>query len=705
MGILKSIFGGGQKEKITFKERIDMYDMIIANWLAKDSIIEPDHPLDSSKISIGFSNIASATQITKYFMITNFPDYLSTRLMDQIRMACIDSGVKVNFYIYGAPYKIRWDSAEMKNKMNIWKDYTDKAPDDPNVFEYRQKRDSALAKQRIINSTRYLNDAELNQKRTTMKVSFVVAISGRRDDESLLNLSRSIQAFKSLCNIAEIKYREIQVNLMDWIQTLEPLSMRNIKETTSRISRKAMTDDILAHFNSYKQGRVGTTGVPLGIDIVSKVPALWKFKEDPDAPENWLISATTGGGKSYFVKTLLTYLLADGFVVTVLDYEGDEYTNLANYIKTSNPDDVRVISMGKGSAVYFDPMEIPELTGDMKVDADLKESAINYTLSTFRIITCGIEEELTQYEQRIISSAIKRVYDRAGVTDDMQTWCKSKGLRIHMVYDEIKKMVDSQELVDESLDNIRHKSAFKIADAASVYFEEGEAKAGTFKHPMSANELYNARFIVFSFGMNGATSSQIDPAVLALKQLSVANVSIQVSNYCKYVRHCFNVKVWEEYQRWGEAKGSAEIISNAMTGGRKRGDVNFIITNDLQNILDDTNEISKRIYQNIQGYAIGKITDQRIRAEFCDSKEEPDLEPILALIDKASGADGSKSKRKASGIGNRYKNAFCVILPNGKKTVVKAMLPSVVVKSDLFRTGVDIDAQQTKEPTTFEEEN
>jgi len=47
--------------------------------------------------------------------------------------------------------------------------------------------------------------------------------------------------------------------------------------------------------------------------------------------------------------------------------------------------------------------------------------------------------------------------------------------------------------------------------------------------------------------------------------------------------------VWEEYQRWGDIKGSAEIIGNAMTGGRKRGDVNLIITNDVAAIIDKNN--------------------------------------------------------------------------------------------------------------------
>ena len=194
---------------------------------------------------------------------------------------------------------------------------------------------------------------------------------------------------------------------------------------------------------------------------------------------------------------------------------------------------------------------------------------------------------MTQWEERVISTAIQRMYDSAGVTERKETWHRSKGLRLSMVYDEIKAMVESKELVDSDADNVKHKAAMKLSETSAMYFEPGESKSGTFANPMSANELYKAKFIVFSFGMKGAASSLNDPTILALKQLSVAYVSIQISNYCKYVKRCFNVKVWEEYQRWGEAQGSADIISNVMTGGRKRGDVNFIITNDLASMLDE----------------------------------------------------------------------------------------------------------------------
>ena len=671
------------------REKLDMYDMIAANLLAGKSIIEPNQHLDTSQIAIGFSNIASETQISKYFLIRQFPDYMQPRLIDLLRSRCIRDGVKINFFFYCSPYKINWDSAEMRNKMTIWKHYADDHSGPIDVFDYRTQRSGELARRRIITSTKYLNEAELDYRRTLLRVGFLIEVSAKRDDESILNMIDCINQIKSICSSSDIKLRELRVNMIDWLQAFGIFSLTSMKEVTSKISYKVLTDDLLANFNSYKQGRVGDTGVSLGIDILSGVPVMRKFKANPDAAENWLISAETGGGKSYFVKTLLTYLLADGFVVTVMDYEGDEYLNLANFIREGNPNDVKIISMGKGSTTYFDPCEIPELTGDLEVDVDLKETAISYIVSIFRVVTCGISGELTQWEERIISTAIQRMYDCAGVTDDMRTWHRSKGLRLRMVYDEIKNMVESKELVDSDSDNVKHRAAMRIADAASIYFEEGEAKAGTFKNPMSANELYAAKFIVFSFGMKGATESMNDPTILALKQLSVACVSIQISNYCKYVKKCFNVKIWEEFQRWNSTKGSADIISNAMTGGRKRGDVNFIITNDLSNMLDEDNTLSKKLRQNIQNMAIGRIKDRGVRADFCRMFDLQDCELALDRIAKAHASDDS-GKQQNSGSGNRYRHSFCIVLDNGKKAIAKVQLPQALVKSSLFRTGVDI---------------
>ena len=674
------------------KKRIQMYDLFLANLASGDSVIGPEVKLDNSKISVGFSNIASENFIYKYFLMKDMPDYIDPNFLDNLRHSCLLPGVKFNYYIYSNPHQIRWDSAEMKNRLNIWKEYTAKQPDDINVFEYRQKRSISLTKQRLIHSTKFLNEAELDYKRTTSKITFLIELAAKREEQYMLNLSRSIRTLKTLSRNMDLKIRELRFNIMDWLAYLGIFSLKEIPEIVARVNRRIVTDDILASMNPYKQGHVGETGVCLGIDIMTKAPVLKKFKADPDAPENWLICAETGGGKSMYIKVLLTYLLAAGFVVTVMDYEGDEYLNLASYIRASNPDDVKVISMGKGSTEYFDPMEIADLTGDPDIDDDLKENATAYTLAIFRIIIGGLEGKLTQWEERVISMAIKRVYKKAGVTEDKNTWIKSKGLRVRDVYQEIKKIAETKELLDSDIDNIKHKACVKIADAASIYFEEGEAKSGTFKNPLSVNELYKARFIVFSFGMRGATSSQIDPVILALKQLSVANVAIQISNYCKFIKKCFNVKVWEEFQRWGEVRGSSEIILNAMTGGRKRGDVNFIITNKLGSILDENNPIATGLRENITSKAIGKINDKSVRQRFCKTFSVPELQGILDTIAKA-GLSNTETLN-ARGLGSKYKYAFCIMLDNGKKTVVKVMLPKVIRQSQLFKTGIDINEGQ-----------
>ena len=282
-----------------FKEKLEMYDMIVANLIAGNAIIEPNQHLDNSELAVGFSNIASETQISKYFMLSQLPDYLQPCIIDLIRSRCITPGIKINFFFYGNPYKINWDSAEMRNKMTIWRQYADEHSGPIDVFDYRAQRSGELARRRIISSTRYLNEAELDHKRSLIRVAMMIEITARRDDESILNMVDSIKALKELCAQSDIKIRELRVNMIDWLQTFGVFSLKQMKEVTGRVAYKILTDDILANFNGYKQGRVGSNGISLGIDVLSGVPVMRKIKANPDAAETRLISAETGGGKSY----------------------------------------------------------------------------------------------------------------------------------------------------------------------------------------------------------------------------------------------------------------------------------------------------------------------------------------------------------------------------------------------------------------------
>ena len=214
-----------QARKGKIRDKMDMYDMIVANLIAGKSIIEPSQKLDNSQIAIGFSNIASENQISKFFLVRQLPDYMQPRLIDLIRSRCIRDGVKINFSFFCSPYKINWDSAEMRNKMTIWKRYADEHSGPIDVFDYRTQRTGELARRRIIQSTKYLNEAELDYRRTLLRVAFVIEISAKRDDESILNMIESIKQMRQLCSSSDIKLRELRVDMINWLQTLGVFSL------------------------------------------------------------------------------------------------------------------------------------------------------------------------------------------------------------------------------------------------------------------------------------------------------------------------------------------------------------------------------------------------------------------------------------------------------------------------------------------------
>lgn len=675
------------KRKIKAKKvsKLDMYDIIFANLFAGTSIIEPERELDRTHIDIGFSNIASEKYIIKYFLITGLPDWLDFQLFDSIRRNVMSPGIRINFYTYGEPYKINWESSEMKNRLRIWEGYTKESKEnDLSGLNYRARRKDILAKERILESTMYLNRAELDYRRRLIKTSFMIEVACLRDRESLDYMDDCIKDLKRYCLEKEIKLLELRVNMIDWLQQLWIFSLRSIKEVYRRVSKKILTDDIVANFSSYKQGRLGEDGIPLGLDVNSGALVLKKFKSNPDAAENILISGGTGSGKSLMTKWLLTWLSTDN-VITIVDYD-DEYKNLANFIYDGNPTDAITISMGKGSTSYFDPMEIGELTGDEKIDATLKSDAIKYTMATFNLMIAGVDNVLDKWEESVISTAIKNVYDNNGVTDDRSTWKYSTGCKLEDVYEELRLMVVRQEFVDENMDNVKHKAAVNALESCKKFFEEGEAYYGTFKSPISIKGIRDANFIVFSFSSN-SVASQENPVLVGLRQLSVANLTTLISNYCKYVRHSFNVKVWEEFNRFGLVKGSADIIGDAITGGRKRGDINLLITNDLSNILDETNPLSAKLEQNFTGYIIGSIPSDNVREKFCNKFNIQEMIEPLKRIYKANSEQGKRGRLRES----QFKHAFCTImLETGEKAIIKATLPKEILDSKLFRTGVEI---------------
>ena len=663
-----------------FKDKLNMYDMMLANYFAKGAILDDVKGLGRGDISIGYSQITSSRYITKYYAVQRM-EYVPMAFISRLREIGIDKGISINTYIYSKPYVIDWNSSEMKNRMRNWKMYAEDLGEleGDSIFNFRKNRAEELKKRRIIESTQYLYYADSVYERTTSKVSILIEVRSERQDGGIINMSNALSEMDTFCKNNGIIIKEVRTNVVDWLRVLNPMSLYSVKEVESRLAKFSITDDIIANMNGFTQGKLGDRGIPLGVDVKSGLPVRKVFKEDPDDAENIIVSAQTRAGKSRLVKSWIPFFLGGNMVVVVNDYEGDEYTNLASFIRAGNPEDVMVVSFGKGSTKYFDTMPISTLTGNDDLDKELKEMAITFTLSMFRLMIAGVKGELTKLQKSIVSQAIRNVYDSYGVTNDKSTWHLSKNTRLYMVYEEIKLFVKRQTFYNDLNDNIKHNTAVDIVESCRPFFEDGEAYSEYFKDAMSIDDLNKARFIVFSFGMKGSANNQIDPVVLAMKQVSVMNINLQVSNYCRFVRHCCNVKIWEEYNRWGDAEGSAEIVANAMTGGAKRGDINLLLTNDLASILDDS-QMNVRIRQNVNGYIIGKIADESTRAKFCSTFQLKDIKSTLDAIARATTDTGNAN--------SRYKYAFCAVFDNGDKAVLKSRIPMALESSALFKSGM-----------------
>ena len=109
-------------------------------------------------------------------------------------------------------------------------------------------------------------------------------------------------------------------------------------------------------------------------------------------------------------------------------------------------------------------------------------------------------------------------------------------------------------------------------------------------------------------------------------------------------------------------------------------------------MIDDNSKLTAPLRQNIQNYAIGKIKDRAVRADFCKKFDLMEVEPSLDRIARASTSKAQSAARKTSA--NRYDKAFCIIMDDGKKGVGKVMLPKSLLNSKLFRTGVIIEESE-----------
>lgn len=673
---------------------IDLWKRVIIDKIRGN---DSSYPLirDYNLYTNGSATMSGKNRICYYYTIDGYPTSVPINYREKIRM--VAKGVKVAFISTFEPTKIEWESAQMKSKMKTWKTL-DEGADEVNSYNYMENIDSMDSIERRKASLVYLADADKRRSRNLFKYRTLMIVSGVRGEE----FDKAIYEINDYCKNSGILITRVDSEVSKYLRAFSPFTMELDSSVLKQVGSNTLTDEQLARFSNYSQGKIGKTGIIFGTDIFSGYNVYKQLKRKDTDAENILITAETGGGKSYLLKALLTQIIAlPEYNGTINDIEGFEYIPFGNFV--ANNDKVVILNMAEGQGCYYDPYEII-LTGNPDLDADMFSYSKSFTNSIMCV--CVGEKLLLEnvWAQKIINNAISKSYKDLGVVEnEPSTWTRTKGKDLYYVYSKFKELYDEYfKLAKSDINDLplydRYKlnpgyvdALDKVVANLSEYFEpleHGGIRSNVFRHKVSLSDIVDAKLVINSFGMAGKSADTIDKTQMALTQLSAANISYIRSVFSK-AKGKFNFKVWEEFQRWGQFPGSATTIKTAITGGRKLGDVNFIVTNNVKELLDDD---KFAIFDNITSFAVGAIASATTRERICKQLSVPQLQGELdSLVTKKGDTSSYEDDSSDNQTMSIYDKAFLVHLDKSVTTIVKMNLPKHIADSDIFKTGVNIN--------------
>lgn len=631
------------------------------------------------------------TGVTYMYTIDGYPNSMDTSFRTDLRREC-KGDVRISFISLLDSYKIDWNSNQMQAKLRGWQilDETQAEVSDYNMHKNIQDMDNIEWRKL---SLRYLNDAVLRRKRKTFRFRCAVLVSGTRGTD----FDESIESIEDYCKQRGIKLTRVLYNVYDYLGMFSPFRLGYNTKLEKEIGNVVLTDELLARYTTFSQGKVGKSGEYWGTDIFSCFACLKPTKVKNTDAETWLITGETGSGKSYFGKGLIIQLLAKPYINgTINDVEGFEYTELLDF--ATDADKMVLLNMAEGQGLYVDPVPII-LTGDDKSDETMYSMSVSFTTVMFRAMVGTLDEHLQIWSDIIIDEAVSRTYSSAGVEqEDMSTWSNSDNLSIFDVYANIKEMLinpelNQTELTEKVFNNAVYIDALQVVvGKLSRYFEENGTLRGTFKKRVSLEEIAHAKLVINSFGMAGKSPDTVDKVQMSLMQMYAANISHIRSIFSK-VDGKYNFKVWEEFQRWGTFPNSERIITTALTGGRKLGDINIIMTNKVKDLLDDD---KFGIFGNISSVAVGCIWDSKVRHDLCERLSmlnfESDLDTLVSKNKQLLNyVDGDTVQDSA------YSKAFLIGLDKTYYTISKMNLPDEWDSMSLFQTGVELKYDEDDE--------
>lgn len=619
--------------------------------------------------------------VTAYYYLDMMPSEIELGYHATLR-SCARSGVAINFIEDNELFDIDWSSNLVRSRLGVLENISDsnkKIRSEATVFtehKYTRERDKDL---RTEQSIQYVNIAT-NSSNTGLisqlyKIRVLVIVTGYRG----LAFTETLKDLENLCNKQlDFTLRRVTGRITEYISDLSPFTTLVDKRRLKRYPYTFSSDELRARWHSFEQGVVGFGETYIGTNIYTDSPIFKKFKRDETDAEIACIFGMSGSGKSFLVKVLVTQLVSDPTkILTINDYEGGEYANLARLV---GADELAVeLDLGSGSGRYIDPVPLVA-TGLEDVDNQLFTSARSNIISIFRAVAG--KDDLVKYGwlKTIIERGVDEFYTRLGVSIDSSTWYRLSGKTIYDIYEvmkEYKPATYSAEFEEQSL---------YFVESFDPYFNKEKKVNNYFTHPISLDDLLKAKLVIANYGMRGISEDSLSELDAVLIPLNTAMISFYRTVYPSS-KGMFNVKVWEELQRYENlGKHAVTVLRTAITGGRKMGDINLVCSNDPSSLVDGSDKFS--LFSNYTMALVGKIKSPTIRANLCRelgiSSLEGELEQIASVVERNDGLDSGYDEVFEM----PYRKAFALVLDSGETAVVKAHIPKWLSEDALFKTTV-----------------
>lgn len=588
-------------DKIGFFNSLNLYTRLIADKIDKGITDVPKEPLADGKFYYSTNRIFTQRGVKKLFFLHNLPPEIDRGCVSDIRSMVqravdtynathgLNEYVHIHLVIDGEYFNLDLGNRRVQGRWdyfsNEYERVADKMGSRTLSDELKSDKYNDAVRQKV-NSFLYIKEANEEQDASFFKSTVILEFVASSNDV-LIDAENALSAYVYRTHM---ETKEVFIQTNEYNKAYSP--MRSSKHNLLRKMHEGdvWTDDILCSFSVSTHGHVGDkTGLYHGVDIQSRGIFTIDFSKGSGA-KNILLVAATGEGKSQYAKMLYTFTHpVPQYTMIVFDYEGTEYTPLGRIAKAT------FVGLGVGDGRYVNTLVIGRLTGNKKLDADLKIEAMTATERIFNVL---VDEEfgMTRQELSLFSDCLNEVYRDFGVTDDPSTWHKSSECTFFHIYAKLVGMRNNPDVIRE----YGEPALLDFIIALKPYFEKGGLRTYWFKEPISVQELLDSRNIIFNFGMGGQDEAMIDTKYLALRQMFASYITTLVASKNK-ANGLRTVILLEELQRYLKQRYSGEIVAAIASGGRKLGMIVYYITNApsefmaLADSSDDADAVGKNV--------------------------------------------------------------------------------------------------------------